>query len=562
MADFRSHIIGIVNKTSGLKLDESVLEIPPDENMGDYALPCFTLAKELRKSPAEIAKEIGGKISPDKYIGSVKIIGPYVNFFVKKDLLAEDVLAEIYKEKEGYGAGKKRKEKIMIESPGPNTNKPLHLGHVRNMVLGNFLVNIYRFLGYNTIRVDIVNDRGIHICKSMLAYDRFGKNKEPDKKPDHFVGDFYVKYDLEAKSHPEFEQEIQDMLRKWEEGDKEVRKLWKKMNKWAIEGMAETYKRFGVKIDKAYYESDHYTKGRDIVLDALEKGIFKKDEKGNVVLENDSIGKKIVLRADGTSIYITQDIALAKLRYEDYKMDNMIYVVASEQIHHFKSLFEIFRLLDYPFAENCYHLAYGMVYLPEGKMKSREGNVVDADNLADDMNVKSRKEVEKRHKLSGKELERRAEAISMSAIKFFILKYDAMKDFVFNPKESLSFDGETGPYVQYTHARCSSILGKYEKKPSDKIDYSLLNTDEDKALLKLLKSYPEIVKMAGEQYKPSMVTRHVLDLSQAFNEYYHRHQILQDDKELEKARVLLVYCVREVIRSSLGLLGIEAPDEM
>ncbi|MEK6917183.1 MAG: arginine--tRNA ligase, partial [Nanoarchaeota archaeon] len=343
---------------------------------------------------------------------------------------------------------------------------------------------------------------------------------------------------------------------------KEVRKLWKKMNDWAIKGMKQTYDRFGVKIDKAYYESNHYTKGRDIVLDALKKGIFEKDEKGNIVLENEKIGKKIVLRADGTSIYITQDIALGKLRYEDYKMDNMVYVVASEQIHHFKALFEIFKLLKYPFADNCYHLAYGMVDLPEGKMKSREGNVVDADNLAEDMHKKSKKEIEKRHKLAAKELDKRAETINMGAIKFFILKYDAMKDFTFNPKESLSFEGETGPYVQYTHARCASILVKYGGKVSAKINFSLLNTEEDKTILKLLETYPEIVKTSALHYKPNTLTRYLLDLSQAFNEYYHKHQILQDNKELEKARILLVSSIREVLKSGLSLLGIDAPDEM
>jgi arginyl-tRNA synthetase len=397
----------------------------------------------------------------------------------------------------------------------------------------------------------------------MLAYKKFGKNKNPDKKSDHFVGDFYVKYSQVKKKNPEIEDEIQEMLVKWENNDKETRKLWEKMNEWAVKGMQQTYKRYGVEMDKAYFESDHYKKGKKYVEEGLKKGIFKKDESGNIYYSDREIEKKIVLRADGTSIYITQDIALGKIRYDDYKMDKMIYVVASEQIHHFKVLFKIFEKFNFSFSKGCYHLAYGMVYLPEGKMKSREGNVVDADNLADTIHEIAKKEILKRYpKIKSKELEKRAESIAMAAIKFFILKYDAMKDFVFNPKESLSFEGETGPYVQYAHARASSVLEKYGKKPSHKINYSLLDTEEDKELVKLLKEFPEIVEKAVKEYKPSILTRYVLDLSQSFNLYYHKHQILKEDTELEKARILLVYAIKNVLKKGLELLGIDALEIM
>ncbi|MBN2368302.1 arginine--tRNA ligase [Candidatus Woesearchaeota archaeon] len=564
MADiFQKEIAKALSKALDRDIEESMLELPPDPVMGDYAFPCFTLAREFRKSPGEIAIDLGNKIKPSKHITRVSVLGPYVNFFVNKKMLAELVLSVIYKKGKKYGKGSKKDYSVMIESPGPNTNKPLHLGHVRNMVLGNSLVNLFGFLGYKTIRVDIVNDRGVHICKSMLAYQKYGGAKEPDKKPDHYVGDWYVRYAKEAKAHPEFEEKIQEMLRKWEDGDREIRELWKKMNEWAFEGMQQTYKRYGVEMEKPYYESNHYTKGKDIVLDSLKKGHFHKDEKGNIYYADKEIDKKIVLRADGTSIYITQDIALGKLRYDDYRMDKMVYVVASEQIHHFKVLFNIFDMLKYPFAKDCYHLAYGMVYLPEGKMKSREGNVVDADNLADEMHEAAKKEIQERHKsISKKELERRAESIGMAAVKFFILKYDPMKDFVFNPKESLSFEGETGPYVQYTHARACSILKKHKKKVSDEVEFSLLNSDEDKAILRLLEDFPKTAEAAANEYKPSLITRHLLDLSQAFNEYYHKHKIVQKDKNLEKARILLVDCVRQVIETGLRLLGIEAPEEM
>ncbi len=560
---FRKEILKALSAASGKDIDESIIETPPNPELGDYAFPCFSLAKELKKSPIMIAKELSEKIKPNKYISSAVATGPYVNFFVVKEELSKKVLKKIFEGKKEYGSHKKKDNTILVESPGPNTNKPLHLGHVRNMVLGNALQNIFDFLGNKTVRIDMVNDRGVHICKSMLAYKKFGHNKEPDKKTDHFVGDYYVRYDTESKKNPELEKEIQEMLVAWENNDHETRKLWKKMNDWVYKGFETTYKRYGVKMDRPYYESDHYMKGKDIVVDGVETGLFKKDDRENVYYSDEEIEKKIVLRADGTSIYITQDIVLGKIRYDDWHMNKMIYIVANEQIHHFKVLFKIFEKLGYPFAKNCYHLAYGMIYLPEGKMKSREGTVVDADNLADDMHNAAKEEIVKRHPdLSKKETDERAEAIGMGAIKFYILSYDPMKDFVFNPKESISFDGETGPYVQYAHARAASILKKYSHKVAEEINFSYLSTDEEKKILRLLEEFPAVIEKSAEEYRPSMVTRHLLDLSQAFNEYYHRHKIIQEDKELEKARVLLVYSVKQVLEIGLKLLGIDAPDVM
>ena len=561
---FEKQIIRVVEKALGKKTDIK-LEIPPDPKMGDYAFPCFTLAKTLNKNPSQIAKDIAGKIQTNKYISEVKVIGPYVNFFVKKSVLSENVLKDVYSKKDKYGSAKKKDYTVMIESPGPNTNKPLHLGHVRNMLLGNALINLYKKIGYKTVRVDILNNRGVHISKSMLAYKNFGKGKNPDKKSDHYVGDFYVKYAKELPKHPEFEQEIRDMLKKWEENDPATRKLWDKMNKWALDGIFETYKRYGVDMEKPYAESDHYAKGRTVALQGLKKKVFEKDEAGNVIvdLEKYKLGKKVILRADGTSVYMTQDLILANLRKSDYKVHKMIYIVGYPQIYHFQVLFKIFELLKYPFAKDCYHLPYGMINLPEGKMKSREGKVVDADNLAEDMKFSAAKEIKKIYKkISKKELDNRAEAIGMAAIKFFILKYDSLKDFVFNPKDSLSFEGETGPYVQYTHARISSVLRKYTKKVTDNVNYSMLDNEEEKAIIKVLQNFPEVIEKAAEEYKPNFVTRYLLDLSQAFNEYYHKHQILQDDKELEKARILLVSCVKQVLKIGLELLGIEAPKIM
>ncbi len=564
--DFKKEIAKLLAKATGLKESqvEALIEVPP-EGFGDYAFPCFCLAKSLKKNPAEIAKNFKDKLKESRYIEKMECKGPYLNFFVNKNVLTENVIKSIVKDKDKYGSGKKRKYTVMIESPGPNTNKPLHLGHVRNMVLGNSLVNLFNFMGYKTVRVDIINNRGVHICKSMLAYQNYGKNKNPDKKSDHFVGDYYVLYSQKAKEHPEFEDQIKEMLKKWEQGDKEVMALWKKMNKWALDGFKETYKRYDVKMDKAYPESEHYTKGRELVYKELEKGVFEKDENGNIVvdLEKQGLDKKVLLRADGTSVYMTQDLVLAKLRHNDYNMDKMIYVVGNEQIYHFKVLFEVFKLLKFPFAKDCYHLAYGMVYLPEGKMKSREGTVVDADDLADEICELAKKEIKKRYKkISSKELEERAENIGMGAIKFFVLKYDPMKDFTFNPEESLSFEGETGPYVQYSHARICSIMRKYGKDISKNIDYSLLTHALEIKIIKQLNQFPEIIEKSGECYKPCLLARYVFELSQSFNEYYHQCPILQAEEETKKARLLLITAIKQVLKTGLNLLGIEAPERM
>ncbi|MFH0876413.1 MAG: arginine--tRNA ligase [archaeon] len=562
---YKKSVVDALHSALSKEIDASLIEVPPNPSMGDFAFPCFSLAKELRKSPAAIASELATQIKPNKIIAQVKAIGPYLNFFVNKESLAKSTLKKVFAQKENYGKGTKKNYTVMIESPGPNTNKPLHLGHVRNMVLGNALINMFDFTGNKTVRVDIVNDRGIHICKSMLAYQKFGHNKNPDKKSDHFVGDFYVRYAKELENHPEFEEEIKVMLKNWEDGEPKTRTLLKKMNDWAVSGFKETYERYGVKMDKAYHESDHYMKGKELALEGLKKGIFEKDDKGNIIvdLEKEGLGKKVVLRADGTSIYITQDLVLAKLRLLDYSMNKLIYVVGNEQIHHFQSLFKIFELFEFPFAKDCFHLAYGMINLPEGKMKSRVGKVVDADDLADEMHSIAKEEIKKRFPdLSENELVARAEQIGLSAIKFFILKYDPMKDFTYDPKESISFEGETGPYVQYTHARICSIIRKYGKAVSDDVDYSLLIEKEEHELIKMLTDYSAVMEKSALEYKPSIICRYLLDLSQNFNNYYHAHKVIQENVELEKARILLVYSVKEVLKSGLAVLGIDSPDEM
>lgn len=499
-------------------------------------------------------------------IYKIQFIGAYLNFFVNPQTLATELIPIIATQKERFGAGENKRQRLMIESPGPNTNKPLHLGHVRNMLLGNALEEIARFAWYDVVRVDIINDRGVHICKSMLAYQMFGNNAEPDKKGDHFVGDWYVLFDKKNKEDPSMEDKAQEMLRAWEDGDPEVRSLWKKMNDRAITGMQETYARYWVTIDKAYAESDHYLKWKDVVQKWLEQGIFVRDEKWNIVFIDETQDiKKVVLRADGTSIYITQDIVLAELRYDDYKMDKMVYVVANEQIDHFKALFAIFKKLGYHFAEQCFHLAYGYISLPSGRMKSREWTVIDADDVADSMHADAVALIQQRYpELAPLAAHTRAEQIAMGAIKFFMLKYDVFKDFVFDIEESLSFEGETWPYLQYTHARCCSVLQKADLDldiRSD-VDFALLQADEERLLLLHLYWFAQCVAHAAEKYTPDNVARYALTLAQLFNNYYQKHQFLVDDQALQDVRLSLVASVRQTMENALRLLGISAPQQM
>ena len=554
MNKFKQEIIKQLKSLT--KLKDISLEVPPDPKLGDYAFPCFGLAKMQKKNPQDIAGNLCLNLKTTPLIENIEVQGPYVNFFVNKAEFTKQTLNTILKEKDNYGKGKD-KQTIMIEYCAPNTNKPLHLGHLRNIMLGKTISLLLKYQGNKVIQVNMVNDRGIHICKSMLAYKKWGKNKKPNKKSDHFVGDFYVLY--AKKDNSKLAEEIQEMLKKWEEGDKETKALWKKMNNWALQGFNETFKRLGIKFDKVYYESDYYDKAKDIVLKAYNKGIFKKDKDGNIIakLEKYGLPDKIVLRADGTSIYITQDIYLAKMKFDDFKLDKSIYVVGSEQNLHFKQLFKILELLKLTKQDNCYHLSYGMVNLPEGKMKSREGNVIDADNFMDEIIDEAKKELKKRYKLNKKELEKRAEIIGLGAIRFFILKTDSSKDMLYDPKESVSFEGETGPYIQYTYARLCSIQRKYNQKISTKIDFSLLNQEIEQLIITQLSKFPDIVKEAANSYKPHFVARYLLDLAQLVNEFYHSCPILKADQRIKEARLLLIECVRNVIKLGLQLFDIK-----
>lgn len=563
MRSQKEEIIDFLKKKT--KLEEVPLEVPKDTGMGEFAFPCFVLSKKLKKSPADIAKDLAKENPPDG-VEKIEAAGPYLNFFLDSAVLAEQVLKKIFKDKDCYGLKPKTKKTVLIEYPGPNTNKPLHLGHVRNIVLGSSMVKLKEAVGDTVFPVNVNNDRGIHICKSMLAFKKFGKDDSPERsklKSDHFVGKYYVKFAQEVEKNPDFEKEAQELLDKWEQGDKETLDLWKKMNKWAFDGFKETYKRFGIKFKKEYFESETYKQGKEIVMKGVKDGLFQKDDSGAIIvnLEKQGLDKKVLLRANGTSVYITQDIFLAKSKYDDFKYDESVYVVANEQNYHFKVLFNILKILNFPFADNCYHFAYGMVNLTSGKMKSREGTVVDADNLVDEMKSLAREETKKRHKgISENELEIRSEEIALAAIRFYLLKHDAAKDMLFDPEESLSFEGETGPYVQYAHARCCSLLKKHGKKVGDKVDFSKFEGSEE--LVTLLGNYGAVVEGAVKHYDPSLLAHYLLSVAQKFSKFYNSSPILSDDKELTDYRVLLVDCTKQVIKNGLSLLCIDALEVM
>ncbi|MFX1405776.1 MAG: arginine--tRNA ligase [Promethearchaeota archaeon] len=554
---------------SDLKTEEieALLEIPPSEIDFTYAFPCFSLAKIEKKSPDLIAKDLENRIKNIEFLGKIEAIGPYLNLKIKSNYILES----IFELKEDYGkfrgiTYKESKEilRFVIEYPSPNTNKPLHFGHVRNMVLGKSLSNLLEYRGHKVFQVNLNNDRGIHICKSMLAYKKWGNNKDPDKKTDHFVGDFYVKFSEEAEKNDQLTDEAYDLLRLWEKNDKSTRALWKKMNQWALEGHNKTYKKLGISFDKVYYESDLYVKGKDKIYEALKKGIFDKTEDGAIIArlkEKYNLEDKILIRSDGTSIYITQDIYLAYKKKEDFNYNRSIYVVGDEQIQHFKWLFAVLDLLG--FKEDNYHLSYGMVELPSGKMKSREGTVVDADDVIEEVEKLAYDEVDKRYTdLSKSEKLRRANIIGLSALKFYNLKYNPSKGFVFKPDESISFEGETGPYIQYCYARIASIISKSALKTDTNINWELLNHEKEFFLIKQLVYFPEILESVEKTYNIHLIPQYLLSLCQAFNSFYASCQVISENKDLEKARLLLIKCVQIIIKIGLTMLGIDTLEQM
>lgn len=581
-------------KEKGLTAEEAKAEnlnvvTPPNPEMGDLGIPLFVFAKTLRMAPPQIASAVVQKIdSKVAGIGEFVAVGPYINVKLDKAGNAEPILRSISEQKDNYGSfnseGKKPLEgrRVMIEYSSPNTNKPLHLGHLRNDALGESVSRILKMAGAEVYKVDLINNRGVHICKSMLAYKLFheANGDTPEKlgmKGDHFVGQCYIEFDRYLKgekgkpetAHPEAAQQAEDMLIQWEKGDPEVRALWQKMNDWTLEGVKETYKRTGVSFDKLYFESETYLKGKDEILKGLEKGVFFKAEDGSVRIDvTDVVGKgkdedvheKVLLRKDGTSVYITQDIGTAISRHNDWPFNQLVYVVASEQNYHFKILFHILKKLGFDWADRLYHLSYGLVNLPSGRMKSREGTIVDADDLIDSLHADALEAIKQR----GRDeqvgnADDVAEKVALGALHYYLLQATPIKDMLFNPEESLSFNGNTGPYLQYMGARINSILAKATEsglKADNSSDaVALLTAPEEWELIKQLGDFPAAVEKSAENLDPSVMTAYLYETSKLFSRFYQQCSIMNaEDKKLSGARLYLAECTLTVIKNALNLV--------
>ncbi len=559
---------------------------------GDFTLVVFPFLQLSRKKPEETALEIGAHLAAAQpVISSFNVVKGFLNLAIAPQYWI-DLLEEIDNANEwGLTPITESSPLVMVEYSSPNTNKPLHLGHIRNNLLGYALSNILAANGNRVVKTNIVNDRGIHICKSMLAWQKWGNGETPassGKKGDHLIGDYYVAFDKhykaelselmaggmtkeEAEAASPLMAEAREMLVKWEAGDKEVRALWETMNGWVYEGFDETYRKLGVGFDKIYYESDTYLVGKETVLEGLEKGVFyrRPDESVWADLSGDGLDEKLLLRSDGTSVYMTQDIGTAQLRFRDYPIDKMVYVVGNEQNYHFQVLSLLLDKLGFSWGKGLVHFSYGMVELPEGKMKSREGTVVDADDLMEEMINTARETAEELgSKLDGLTAEEAADVnriIGLGALKYFMLKVDARKNMLFNPKESIDFNGNTGPFIQYTYARTRSI----ERKAAEAgvIVESAASPDaiseKECSLIRMLNEYPNVVRQAGNDYSPSGIANYAYELAKGYNQFYHDFSILREEDATKKAfRILLTRNVGKVIKSAMNLLGIEVPERM
>ncbi|WP_288202227.1 arginine--tRNA ligase [uncultured Porphyromonas sp.] len=580
----------VLNSLYGVS--ESSVSVAPTrkEFEGDYTFVVFPYLRQSKKAPEATATEVGNALV-EKF-GTIckgfNVVKGFLNIELQPALFASQI--EEMKKVENYGFEEVTNDSplYMVEYSSPNTNKPLHLGHIRNNLLGYSISKILEANGKRVVKTNIVNDRGIHICKSMLAWQKWGNGETPESshlKGDHLVGNYYVLFDkhykaelkeLEAKGLTPEEaerestlmQEARAMLKKWEAGDEKVRTLWKSMNTWVYDGFDETYRRLGVDFDKIYYESDTYLVGKREVLRGLDEGLFVKDPDGSVWadLTPEGYDRKILLRADGTSVYITQDIGTAKLRYEDYPIDQMIYVVGNEQDYHFQVLSIILDKLGYSFGKDLKHFSYGMVELPDGKMKSREGTVVDADDLMDRMIDTALEASEGQGRavdMSEEERQEMARKVGLGALKYFLLKVEPRKNMLFDPKESIDFNGNTGPFIQYTYARIQSIMRKAEGMDFHATQQVAELLPKEVELVKRLNEFGEVVKQAGAELNPSLIASYAYDLGKQFNQFYHDHSILNEpDDAIRHQRLLLSYLTSEVLKNAVGLLGIEMPEKM
>jgi len=559
---------------------------------GDLTVVIFPFVKAAHKSPEQTGQEIGEYLLKNNpVVSSFNVIKGFLNLSISQNYWLE-TLAEIHSDSQfGITAPTDQSELMMIEYSSPNTNKPLHLGHVRNNLLGHSIAEIQKANGWKVVKTNIVNDRGIHICKSMLAWKLFGNGETPDSsglKGDHLVGKYYVIFDKaykaqikelmekglseeDAKKQAPLILEAQQMLLAWENNDPEVRHLWETMNAWVYAGFDVTYKKMGVDFDKIYYESQTYLEGKEKVEEGLANGVFYRREDGSVWadLTGDGLDEKLLLRADGTSVYMTQDIGTAKLRYDDYPINKMVYVVGNEQNYHFQVLSILLDKVGFEWGKSLVHFSYGMVELPEGKMKSREGTVVDADDLMDEMIESARETSQELGKLDNstpEEIETIVRMVGLGALKYFILKVDPRKSMTFNPKESIDFNGNTGPFIQYTHARIKSVL---RKAVDQGIDFSSISdtglsiSEKESYLIQLITEFPSVVKLAGEEFSPALIANYIYELVKEYNQFYHDFTILKEENlRLKQFRLVLSETTASIIKTGMLLLGIEVPERM
>ena len=586
VAEAIKQLYGAVVETEKIQLQKTRKEFE-----GDFTLVVFPFLALSKKRPEETAQEIGEQLKNSlPIIKSFNVVKGFLNLAIAPSYWVELLKHIDATDKWGTTPATEESPLVMVEYSSPNTNKPLHLGHIRNNLLGYALSNIIAANGNKVVKTNIVNDRGIHICKSMLAWQKWGNGETPEssgKKGDHLIGDYYVAFDKhykaelselmekgmskeEAEAASPLMAEAREMLVKWEAGDKEVRTLWEQMNGWVYEGFDETYKRLGVDFDKIYYESDTYLVGKETVLGGLEKGIFyrREDESVWADLTGDGLDEKLLLRSDGTSVYMTQDIGTAQLRFRDYPIDKMVYVVGNEQNYHFQVLSLLLDKLGFSWGKGLVHFSYGMVELPEGKMKSREGTVVDADDLMDEMiNTARETSEELGGKLNDLTAEEKAEInriIGLGALKYFMLKVDARRNMLFNPKESIDFNGNTGPFIQYTYARTRSI-GRKAAEAGAKTEFTAPESISEKEcnIIRMLNEFPAVVRQAGTDYSPSGIANYAYELAREYNQFYHDYSILREENEETKAfRLLLTDNVGKVIKTAMNLLGIEVPERM
>jgi arginyl-tRNA synthetase len=567
LAEVREEIITAIAKAARLAPHEiaELLEEPKNPELGDLAFPCFRLSAKFKTAPQNIAKDIAAKLPKLKYIKKIQVAGPYINFFLSSSNLAESVLTEVYKAKADFGAGVKKQEKVMIEGFGvPNTHKVFHIGHLRNTCLSDSLIKIEKFYGHPVIAANYIGDIGTHVAKWLWFYTKFYKGKIPRKDIGKWLGKIYAEAAKKYESHEKYHEEVSEVLKKLEAKDKKLLKLWKETRKLSLSAFAEIYKTLGVKPDVTFYESEVEKSGKKIVSELVKKGLAKKDQ-GAMIIDLKKYGLDIflLLKSDGSSLYSTKELALAKLKFEKYKINKAIYITGQEQIHYFKQLFKTLELMGFKQASKCYHLAHGLVLLHGKKMASRAGDLVSFEDLFKQARENALEEVWSRNqKMHEATAERIAEKIALAALKYSMLKQSSEKTIDFDFERALAFEGDTGPYLQYSLVRAKKILQKVKARPRLDVDFTLLKTEEESNLAKQISNFKEIVAKAAEQYAPNIIANYAYELTQVFNTFYEKCPVAKSDAKTKAARVLLVWAFAQVLKNALNLLGIEEVEVM